>query len=332
MEIAAVRKPKDGIDFADMLYLPVRNHWLAKTYDLVVVDEAQDMTVTQLEIARGVCRGRIVVVGDDRQAIYAFRGADSGSLDRLKAELGAAELGLRTTYRCPKVVVDYAAMLVPDYQAAPSAPDGTMHGIPTIEALVRFAEPKPDEAGKPHDFILSRTNAPLARVAMALIRAQKRVRIQGRDIGAGLISLVKKLSTGKAAASIPAFLERLALWQAREILRAEKADRPELVDGIRDKADTIIVVAEGATGPRELEDRIQRLFSDDGAPQSIVCSSVHKAKGLEAQRVFILRPTLYPKLPKGKTRTPAQAQEEANIEYVAVTRAQSELIWVEAKE
>jgi DNA helicase IV len=95
---------------------------------LVIIDEAQDMNASQLLLAMKSCKkgGRIAVVGDDRQAIYGFRGADSNSLDRLKGELVAHELGLTTTYRCPKVVVAGAARLVPDYTAAPAAPEGEM--------------------------------------------------------------------------------------------------------------------------------------------------------------------------------------------------------------
>lgn len=118
-ELAAARKPATGIDFADMLFLPLRNRWLRPVYDLVVIDEAQDMTTVQLALARGACSGRIAVVGDDRQAIYGFRGADSESLDRLKAELQATELGLTVTYRCGKAIVERAQRLVPDFEAAP---------------------------------------------------------------------------------------------------------------------------------------------------------------------------------------------------------------------
>lgn len=332
MALAATKRPAEGIDYADMLYLPVRNHWTSKTYDLGVVDEAQDMTLTQLELFLGVVKGRVVVVGDPNQAIYAFRGADSESLSRLKTELDADELRLTTTYRCPKLVVASAQRFVPHYVAAPSAPEGEILSLPTIEKLVATAENKTDAQGHSHDFVLSRTNAPLAGVAMALIRAQKRVRIQGRDIGAGLIALVRKLSTGKAAGSIPALFERLARWEERELLRLDKLGKLEAHgDAIRDKAETLRVVAEGTTGPKELEARLDALFSDTGNGGTIICSSVHKAKGLEAQRVFILRPTLNPKPPKGKVRTPKQIQEERNIEYVAVTRAMQTLVWVEAK-
>jgi DNA helicase-2/ATP-dependent DNA helicase PcrA len=63
-----------------MIYLPLAWNLTAKDYQLVVVDEAQDMTAAQLEIAQRVCNGRICVVGDDRQAIYGFRGATAVQL------------------------------------------------------------------------------------------------------------------------------------------------------------------------------------------------------------------------------------------------------------
>jgi DNA helicase-2/ATP-dependent DNA helicase PcrA len=322
MALAAKDKPvQTGIDFADMIFLPVRNHWLRREYDLVVVDEAQDMTVAQLEIAQGVSSGRIAVVGDDRQAIYAFRGADAGSLDRLKMQLQATELGLTVTYRCGRLITETAARLVPDFQAGPSNPSGSIR-LMRIDAMV--------VESKPGDFVLSRKNAPLASVAMALIRAQKRVRIAGRDIGAGLIAIVKKLAKGSAANSIPEFLEKLTAWEEREIYRAVKMGREERADTVRDQAETLRVLTESVASVRELETRIDSLFTDNGLGDKgfITCSSVHKAKGLEADRVYILKDTLNPVLPKGVKAMPGRAIEEANIEYVAITRAKNELVWV----
>jgi superfamily I DNA/RNA helicase len=324
MDLAASTKPVDtGIDFADMIYLPIRNRWLRPTQRLVVVDEGQDMNGAQLEIARGVCDGRLCIVGDNRQAIYAFRGADSEALDRLKAELGAAELGLTVTYRCGHAIVEAAARLVPDFTAAPSNGPGE---------IVSVAEPTMVTDAAPGDFILSRKNAPLASVAMALIRAQKRVRIAGRDIGAGLLAIVRKLAKGHAANSIPELLERIARWQDREVARAIKADRAERAENVRDQAETLIVLCEGVAGVRELEARIEALFTDDGlgAAGVITCSSVHKAKGLEADRVYVLRDTLYPTPPRGAKVQPGRFIEEQNIEYVAITRAKSTLVWVGA--
>jgi len=170
---------KDGtIDFDDMVYVPVRNEWVRGWWDLVVVDEAQDMNAAQLLLALGACRdeGRIAVVGDDRQAIYGFRGADSGSLDRLKSELAATELGLTITYRCPSSVVALAARLVPDYRAAPTAPAGIVRTIPE-DGIAAQAQPG--------DFVLSRKNAPLVGVCLRLLRRGSAPACRGRTSAAG---------------------------------------------------------------------------------------------------------------------------------------------------
>lgn len=352
MELAAQVKAGATIDGSDMIFLPVRNGWLTKQFDLVVVDEAQDMTTAQLEIAQGVLKtgGRICIVGDDRQAIFGFRGADSGSLDRLKAELGAGELGLTTTYRCPQAVVRLANSYVADFEAGPENPEGVVRELgfamctecwgtgklhPTREyelaaclrcegGIMATGETLVTAAG-PGDFILSRVNAPLVSIAMRLLRAGKRTRVAGKDVGRGLTTLVRKLK----ARSIPDLLAKIEAWAARENARHEaqlnkaangrRAAIQSKIEAVLDQADMLTSLAEGAKGINEVEGRIDALFTDDGLGQAgvITCSSVHRAKGLEADRVFILRDTLRD-----------TTVEEQNIAYVAVTRTKRELIWV----
>jgi len=321
MILAAAEKPtRTGIDGADMIFLPVRNGWLRKIYDVVIVDEGQDMNACQLEIAQGLCRNNLVVVGDDRQAIFGFAGADSGSLDRLKVALDATVLPLNVTYRCGQVIVELAQQYVPNFEAGPSNPTGAITSI-TLDALTTAAGPS--------DFILSRVNAPLVSIAMKLLRAGKRTKIAGRDIGQGLIALVRKLK----GRSVPDFLGKVAAWEAREVARLQpalakatngrKKTIEQKIEGIQDKASMLSSLADGAPSVEEIEARITGLFTDDGLGDKglIVCSSVHKAKGREADRVFILKDTL---------RFDAGG-EESNVIYVAVTRAKNELVWVTDK-
>jgi superfamily I DNA/RNA helicase len=307
MELASQVASGGTIDFSDMIFLPVRNQWLVPSYDLVVVDEAQDMTTAQLEIAQGVCRGRICVVGDDRQAIYAFRGADSESLSRLKEELKAVEFGLKTTYRCGRVIVGEAQRFVPDFLAGEGNPEGSVAVIGSDKLVA---------AAGVGDFILSRLNAPLVSTAMSLLRAGKRTRIAGRDIGGGLKTLVRKFK----ARSVPEFLTRVSAWEEREVLRLTAAKRdPAKIDAIKDQAEMLVALSDGAKNVDEITARIEALFTDDGLGDAglVTCSSVHRAKGLEANRVFVLRDTLR-----------ANSVEEDNISYVAITRAKLELVYV----
>ena len=318
MEMAADVKNGDTIDFADMIFLPCRNGWLVGTYDRVWVDEAQDMTTAQLEVAQGVMNpdGYMAIVGDDRQAIYGFRGADSGSLDRLKAELNAHELGLTTTYRCGKAIVDVARGWVPDFEAGPENADGIVSYLPDSDAIVK--------AAGPGDFVLSRVNAPLVGIAMNLLRAGKRARVAGKDIGRGLTSLLRKMK----GRSVPDLLTKIETWAAKETARTEaqmagtKNGRREAlklkIEHVRDQADMLTMLADGAKNVDEVMERAEALFTDDpGMPGFVTCSSVHKAKGLEADRVFVLAETLR-----------QTSDEEVNICYVAVTRAKRELTWV----
>lgn len=300
------------IDFADMIFLPLVLNAVRPWYDLVVVDEAQDMSEPQIEMAIKACdkNGRIIVVGDDRQAIYGFRGADSGSLNRLKAALNATELGLTTTYRCPKSVVAIAREIVSDFNAAPSAPEGIIENC-TDTHLVTLA--------KPGDFILSRTNAPLVKICLSLLRAGKRASIRGRDIGKGIISLVDR----QKARDLVSLAKKLSTWIDRETKRARASLKENAAEAriayVQDAVGVISSLSEDVSTVAELRSKLGTLFVNEPG-SGIVCSSTHKAKGLESPNVFVLTGTF--------TGKHSGEPEERNLLYVAVTRSMNRLVWV----
>ena len=295
-----------GIDFADMIYLPLAWKLLSKDYELVVVDEAQDLSVAQLTIAQHLCSGRICVVGDDCQAIYGFRGANSGSLDRLKAELKAGELPLTITYRCCQKVVKRAQGLVPDIVAGPTNPVGVVDACHYDTLL---------ESVEPGQFILSRLNAPLVSLTLQLLKRKKRAKMAGRDIGVGIQAVLRKLGC-QTWTSLSDMLGKLDTWERKTTTKLAAYGHIELVDRCRDQASMIRALAEEAENTDDLLNRINWLFTDDEDTEQILCSSVHKAKGLEADRVYILQESLYRR---------GWGQEEQNIEYVAITRAKRQL-------
>jgi DNA helicase-2/ATP-dependent DNA helicase PcrA len=312
LEFAASQN--DGtIDYDDMLYVPLRRGLTKGEYEFVIVDEAQDMNRAQLELAQRILKkgGHLIVVGDDRQAIYGFNGADKGSIDRLKLAYAAKELGLTTTYRCPSKVVALAQRMVPDFKAAPSALEGT---IRTMRGGQHLRE------AQPGDFILSRLNAPLLATCLELIGLGKKAKVEGRDIGRRLVALIRKSN----AVSIKQALSWMENWAQKQVLKAQKRDEQDRAVEALDIQQAIQFLAEACDTDMvsELTGKIESLFSDDGVKaDTITCSTVHKAKGLEAKRVFILADTF-----KGEW---AGEGEEANLKYVAVTRAMSELVFVD---
>lgn len=314
MNTMSVACEKDGtFDFDDMIFVPLRNSWIRPRFDLVVIDEAQDMNTSQLLMAQRLSKGRIVVVGDDKQAIYGFRGADSNSIDRLKGELIANELGLTITYRCPKQVVQHINWIVPDFKAADEAPEGLVKVLAYDKMLVEV------DAG---DFILSRKNAPLSRTCFKLLALNKKVVIEGREIGKGIQKIVKSLK----AKDIPELIEKIYIWQDKQLEKLSKVDNKFVegkIENIKDQAEIIKVFAENSETIDELVLKLEVMFqqTDNGKLDCIVCSSVHRAKGLERNRVFGLSDTLYP----GGNQ---KSIEEQNIEYVMVTRAKKEFIRV----
>lgn len=296
---------KNVVDFDDMIWFPFVYRLNVGKFDVVFVDEAQDLNQAQIAMVLSACKidGRIIAVGDPAQSIYQFRGADSEAIPNFISKLDAKTLPLSVTYRCPKKVVALAQEIVPDIVAADDAKDGVVEDVP-VEQILKLVQ-----AG---DFVLSRTNAPLIKYCMALLRAGIPANIQGRDVGANLQYFIKK----SKAKTIDKFIEYVNTWRELEIKRllSEKKDTMVAID----KAECLLNLCEGTLTIKDLKETIDKLFNDVDDTGKVIFSTTHKAKGLERNRVFVLT----------NTYRPGQGGEEANLFYVAVTRSKSELYLV----
>ena len=90
------------IDYNDMLYMPVIHKAPFWKYDVIFVDESQDLSVIQHVMLQRALkpRGLVVAVGDPHQAIYGFRGADVDSMDKMAVMFGMQDFPLSISYRC----------------------------------------------------------------------------------------------------------------------------------------------------------------------------------------------------------------------------------------
>lgn len=294
------------IDFDDMIWFPFVHRLNVGKFDVVFVDEAQDLNAAQMAMVYSALRptGRIIAVGDPAQSIYQFRGADSEAIPNFINKLKAKTLPLSVTYRCPWKVVELAKEIVPDIEACAGAPAGIVEEL-SIEHLTKSV--------RPGDFVLSRTNAPLIKYCMQLLKAGVPANIQGRDVGSNLQYFVKK----SKAKTIDAFVKYVNEWRESEIKRllSEKKNTEVAID----KAECLLNLCEGTLTIKDLKETIEKLFNDVDDTAKVIFSTTHKAKGLERDRVFILA---------GTYRKGSGEQEENNLWYVAITRCKKELYLV----
>ncbi len=311
-------KEERWIDFNDQLYLPLlwnlrmyRHHW-------VIVDEAQDTNPVRREFARrclnrpgGIHTARAVFVGDPKQSIYAFTGASSNAMEIIAAEFKTVELPLTVSYRCPKAVGELARELVPYFEVAPGAIEGEVRDdLKLADALQLLG---------PDDMILCRKTAPLIDLAFQLIAGGRGCRVIGKDVGAGLVNLIKK----QKARGVENLLDKLAAHLAKETEKFVRAMQEGKAEALSDRVASIRVVAEAIpeserTVPAVIA-RIENLFGNDDANAKLLSLSTgHKAKGREAPRVLIYGPEL---LPSKMAKTEEAIQQEENLDYVMRTRA-----------
>lgn len=302
------------IDFNDQLFMPIRHNMPFPTYyKFIFVDETQDLNVIQTEMVRRLAaRGaRVLFVGDPFQSIYGFRGSDLEVINRLRAEFSTTELPLWVSWRCPKVVVERAQEFGSPIQAAPNAIEGKEETLKNDHMI---------ERAQSGDFILCRTCAPVVETALELIRNGKKAYVQGSDMIKGLINLLNKIGkkgyNGNAAEQISTYVEQV-MMKIKDDKKREK---------MSDKLMTLAVLAEEIETLDGVARKIENLFKDD--QKGIMCSTVHRAKGLESANVFIIHPEL---MPHPMAKLAWERQQEVNLQFVAVTRAKENLYWVENK-
>lgn len=309
------------IDYDDMLWIPVKRQFDSDKFDWVFVDELQDLSIVQLELIKLLSneKTRVIGVGDRRQAMYGWRSADAHSMDNFKEYFNAKEFPLNICYRCAKNIVKKAQEIVPEIEPWDKQIDGIVDKISLDEMLEKVDD---------KDMILCRTNAPLIKVAFQLIKRNKKVTVRGLDIKKQIIAVIKLLKPEdledlqqKLVKNLKFFRVRLEELRYKEVNRKTYQEKMKLL-AMEDRYDTLYFFTIAVNTLSVLYEKINELFSDK--EEHIVCSTVHRAKGLEANRVFIYRYDLMPH-PMANRKDANAMQEERNIEYVAITRAKKAL-------
>lgn len=309
------------IDFDDMIYLPVVTGMTPWQNDWVFGDEWQDANPARRALVRKMLKptGRALFVGDERQAIYGFAGADNASIDNSIREFNCATLPLTITYRCPKAVVVEAQRIVSHIEAAETAPDGSVLSLDYADFIKAIKELRATDA------ILCRKTKPLVSLAYKLIRSGVACHVEGKEIGSGLIKLINRWRRARDLEQLQARLEDYA---EREVQRLMAKGRETQAEALRDKVDTVLAIMEGASDLNDLRAKISAMFEDaENLPKmTLTLSTVHKAKGREWENVYILGRADF--MPSAWARQAWEQEQEQNLIYVAVTRSQAMLAYV----
>ena len=300
-------------DFDDMIYWSATGIVPCQQFDFIFVDEAQDLNKAQITMAEKTCVGRMLIIGDPWQSIYAFRGAFVGIMDYMQQKLDATQLPLSISYRAPMSVVELVNQRFPNikFEAWEQAKEGMIISTDNSCMLDHI---------QPGDGAICRTNAPLIKPCFELIRQGVKATILGRDIGRGLVSLIKRREKLKRTTDLPQLIKELYIYFDNEKAKLEKINAQNRINTLQDQIDTIVAISDGCITIPELKLKIEATFNDNA--EGVVFSSIHKAKGLEWDRVWIIKPSLMPH-PMSN-----DIQQERNIEYVAITRTKNELYFV----
>jgi DNA helicase-2/ATP-dependent DNA helicase PcrA len=344
------RKASAGlVDFEDLLELTVRmyeeDEWaLAATrerYRCFTVDEYQDVNLLQQSLLELWLGGgdELCAVGDDYQSIYGFTGASPEWLLGLSGRFPhATVVRLEENYRSSPQVLALANRLTPKLGGAEKTLSATRPDGP--EPVVRGFD-SPAEEGA---FVLERVRAlaaegvPYEEMAV-LIRLNSRsadfeelfgeahVPFQGAALLArdGARQLLKGLR-GAGFGSLTGEVRRVAREQGLVEPVPEGLGERELVRQA-DLRRLCKLAEEFDDGSKTVEGWVKWLRArfDHGAEGGVHLLTLHRAKGLEFEAVFIPR-VEEKELPcRQSLRVPSALAEERRLLYVGMTRARRQL-------
>lgn len=286
----------------EMLEFPIQNGWKSKHYDIVLVDECQDLNPQQIKFLSCIPTNKIIFVGDLNQAIYGFRGSDPYAIDMLKQQYNPKVYPMNESFRCPIEILKQVTGIVPSITSNKTG--GVINSVRKRDAVY------PDTC-----FITSRTNASLINLAYNLIEDNEHFAISSLFV----TSLKSRLS--------PVLAKSNTIEEVRDSLEynfAEDTNKYISKDwntaSMTDKYKSLITIAKNCNSIDEIADFINKmkLHTSSGSNRKLI--TIHAAKGLETDHVFFLDPDMCNYF-KNRTTVRWEKQQEDNLYYVACTRA-----------
>lgn len=319
----------DVVDYQDLLWFPSELGYFTKKYlsDIIMLDEAQDASIAQQDIVSRCFKRntRLFAFGDRDQTINSWCGSDTEAFEHLKDPSAfrrdAKELPLTTNYRCGTRIIEYAKQYTNNnIHAREGAPEGEIRHEAHLYEV---------EDG---DMILCRNTAPLMEVYRRGIAEGKKMYFRGEELGKNLQSAADCAEGDTIAEIVFSMKKRLiATWEfmSRELdLDPRETMTDPRIVSLFDTIKTMENLPRTVEKRSDLDKFIKDVFSNEGR-EGIQLSTIHRAKGLEADNVFIVCPSL---IPSRLARLDWEFEEERHLQYVMCTRPKNVLNFVTEKE
>ena len=279
-------------------------------YDVIFVDEAQDVNPVMLSIVNQSGKA-VIAVGDPFQQIYSWRGAED-ALDRLRGP----KLFLTQSFRFGEAIAEMARVVLNSKPV--KRPEKPLRGNPGRQSKVILYETQ-QLAMAP--VILCRSNAGVISASLACAEAGKRFHVVGgtKDLEIDIRSSVA-LHEGKREYIRSENILRFSNWQEMVAEAEQMGDYAlkRLIDMVESKRSGKVL--------QNLSD----FHEEDKSRAGVVISTGHKAKGLEWPVVAMGTDWRPPEklikaykeaVESGKQSEIQAALEEWHVLYVALTRA-----------
>ena len=281
-------------------------------YDMILVDEAQDLSPVMLD-ALEKCRSRIVLVGDSHQQIYGFRYA----IDAMRKLTCDEDFDLTLSFRFGSSIAELVSVFI---QEAKKEKQFRIAGNPERSSTVSLSSRLPSRKDNVTRAILTRTN-------LALFSNAMRLRSEGiafhfeRDLQPVLYRTldVYWLSRSQKDRIRDVFIGSFASLKQLEEYAESMGDFPltgmaQIVKRYGDDSFPAAVF--------EMADlaRSRNMADSQASREGVILSTIHTAKGQEYDEVTI-DPDIAENLSSATQNGSRQYEEEINVAYVGFTRA-----------
>ena len=301
-EIYDYKKTNGLIDFTDMLDKFLIKGNVNNKFDVIFVDEAQDLSLIQWKMIEKIEKDNqcdVWVAGDDDQAIFGWAGADVNSFINWKAE----EIPLQQSERVPSEIQLKALQIIDRVQDNRLSKDY----LPKKEAgeiLMQFKLSAIDMT-KGDWLILARTN-PLLKPIPKYLKSMGLFfeTAQGNSIGKTLFEDIDYWNKMRKGEKIPEVQEQRVLERMSK--RDNKLEWYDAFDQV-------------ASSKKDYLRSMLANGEDLSKQPRIKVSTIHGAKGGEATNVVLFLNQTNNTM-KAAKKSVTKQDEEYRVWYVAVTR------------